>query len=1016
MELDTGSALTIISEKVYRENFKKYKLDKVRTPLKSFSGHTLKPLGKANVPVHLNGQTAHLDMYVVPLDGPSLFGRDWLYALKLNWHEIKSVRAVSSPSTLQTVLDKHDTVFLPELGKMKGINAHLNLKENAQPKFLKARSVPFALRPKIESELDRLQEQGVISPVKHSDWATPIVPALKKNGSVRICGDYRVTVNPAINAEQYPLPKVTDIFANLSGGQRFSKIDLTQAYHQMELDDESKKLLVINTHKGLFIYNRLVFGVSSSPAIWQRAIEQVLQGIDHTQCILDDIIITGSTEAEHLSNLDTVLQRLEEYGLKANLSKCEFFKDRVAYCGHEVDKSGIHKSPEKVSAIANAPKPENVQQLRAFLGLVTYYHRFVPNLSTVVAPLNELLHDNVVWNWSESQDRAFQEVKDILTSDLVLCHYDPQLPLKLACDASPYGIGCVLSHVFPDNVERPIAYASRTLRKSEKGYAQIDKEALSLYWGVQKFNDYLYGRHFTLVTDHKPLLSILSLSKALPTMTAARLQRYAIFLSGYSYDIEFRSTHAHCNADALSRLPVTVPETEPDEISVFYSAQFDTLPVTCDQVRTHTQRDPTLSQILDFATSGSYPKNCDPKLRPYYDRKDCLTVHQGCLMFGNRVIIPESLQESVLNELHSGHPGIVRMKTHARAYVWWPNIDRDLEHAVQTCSGCASTQRAPPAAPVHPWDWPNQPWYRLHIDFAGPFKNSMFLIVVDSHSKWPEVFQMNSTTASATISILRMLFARFGIPREIVSDNGPQFISHEMKEFLKSNGIRHMTSAPFHPRTNGLAERFVQSFKQAIKSAESDSTSMNQKLSAFLLKYRTTPHATTNETPSMLMFGRNIRTRLDLIKPNTQDVVQRKQYVESKHCGNELRELEQGDLVQVRDYRDGRKWATGNVVSKTGPLSYTVDTGTKIWRRHIDQIRKSHSQLPSASLEPSIRDIPEPPSVINLPPPTVEQSSDCTDRTPEVKPPEPEVIKTPAITPQRRYPLRNRRAPVRMDL
>ena len=184
-----------------------------------------------------------------------------------------------------------------------------------------------------------------------------------------------------------------------------------------------------------------------------------------------------------------------------------------------------------------------------------------------------------------------------------------------------------------------ITWNARSLTRlghCENPKKDMHKSTKKLYlctWGVQKFNDYLYGRHFTLVTDHKPLLSILSPSKALPTMTAARLQRYGIFLSGYSYDIEFRSTHAHCNADALSRLPVTVLETEPDEISVFYSAQFDTLPVTCDQVRTHTQRDPTLSQILDFAMSGSYPKNCDPKLRPYSDRRDCLTVHQGCLMF-----------------------------------------------------------------------------------------------------------------------------------------------------------------------------------------------------------------------------------------------------------------------------------------------------------------------------------------------------------------------------------------------
>ena len=253
------------------------------------------------------------------------------------------------------------------------------------------------------------------------------------------------------------------------------------------MEDESKELLTINTHKGLFQYNRLPFGVSSAPALWQRAMDQV----PFTSCILDDIIISGRTDREHLQNLDSVLQRLEDYGLKANLDKCEFFQESISYCGHTISKEGLHKSPEKVTAISEAPRPENLQQLRSFLGLVNYYRRFLPDLSTVEGPLNELLQSDNEWNWTQECENSFTDIKKLITSDQVLCHYDPELPVKLACDASPYGLGSVLSHTMNDGTERPIAFASRSLTAAEKDYSQIDNEALALIWGVQKFNTYL---------------------------------------------------------------------------------------------------------------------------------------------------------------------------------------------------------------------------------------------------------------------------------------------------------------------------------------------------------------------------------------------------------------------------------------------------------------------------------------------------------------------------------------------
>ncbi|XP_062600131.1 uncharacterized protein K02A2.6-like [Saccostrea cucullata] len=848
MELDTGTALSIISEQDYLSTLQDIKLHPCDKTLKSYSGHTMRPIEGIT--------TDHV-------------------------------------TNFDQLLKQRKIVFAEGIGKLKDIKAHLTLTDTAHPKFLKARSVPYAMCPKIEKELDRLQNEGIIRPVAHSDLATPIVPALKKNGDIRICGDYRVTVNPVLKVDQYQLPKIEDIFANLSGGRKFSKIDLTQAFHQMELDEASKQLLVINTHKGLYMYNRLVFGIASAPAMWQRAIEQVLQGIPHTQCILNDIIITGTSDEDH----------------KRTSVKCCHASMNMAYVS--------------------------------------------------------------IWT------------NDILASEQVLCHYNPDLPLKLACDAFPYGIGCVLSHTFSDGSERPIAYASRALKKAERGYSQIDKEALSIYWGIQKFNTYLFGKHFTLITDHKPLLSIFHPSKALPAMTAARLQRYAVFLSGHSYDIIYKSTHKHCNADALSRLPLDSTETEGIyEVDMFYS--------------TH--------------------------LKPYIQRKDELTLHQGCIMWGNRVVIPESLHSRLLEEIHAGHLGIVRMKTYARSYVWWPNIDSALEQTCRSCAGCLSVQNQPTAAPVHPWDWPETPWYRVHVDYAGPFKNAMFLIVVDAHSKWLEVFHMTSTTALATIKTLRTLFARQSIPNEVVSDNGPQFISAEFKQFMVQNGIRHITSAPYHPRTNGQAERFVQSFKRAIKSADNDkSATINQKLCAFLFKYRTTPHATTNETPSVKMYGRNIRSRLDLVKPNTANVVHKKQHEVPKHVGTNICEFENGQPVLVRDYREGRRWTKGNVTSRTGPLSYHVDVNGSTWHRHVDQMKDTilpgdvQSEPP---LPVYVPDVPLPRDIIAPGTPVIPEKptkSPLTDKPVPLVTNDPIPLPKPDNTP-RRYPQRIRKPTQKLDL
>ena len=282
-------------------------------------------------------------------------------------------------------------------------------------------------------------------------------------------------------------------------------------------------------------------------------------------------------------------------------------------------------------------------------------------------------------------------------SSSLLVHYDPALPIRLAADASAYGIGAVIAHVLPGGSKHPVAFASRTLTSAERNYSQIEKEALALVYGVKRFHTYLYGRHFTLVTDHKPLKTILSPKKGIPTLASARLQRWAWILSAYHYDIEFRPTNEHGNADGLSRLPLpegSLEETCADP-TVFNISQIDALPVTVAKLRAATASDCVLSKVCRYVKHG-WPPEVPDKLRPYLNQQHELTVENGCVMWGIRVLIPEKLRKKLLREFHTDHPGATRMKAIARSYMWWPGLDRDLEDLAKACVDCKSTKKAPP--------------------------------------------------------------------------------------------------------------------------------------------------------------------------------------------------------------------------------------------------------------------------------------------------------------------------------
>lgn len=346
--------------------------------------------------------------------------------------------------------------------------------------------------------------------------------------------------------------------------------------------------------------------------------DAILQGLPGVCIYLDDILVTGETEDKHLQNLEQVLSRLEKAGLQLQRQKCTFMQPSVEYLGHRISAAGLHPTEEKVRAIVDAPVPKDVTQLKSFLGLVNYYGKFLPQLSSTLAPLYALLQKKARWTWGAVQDKAFQEAKGQLTSPCLLVHFDPRKELVLSCDASPYGVGAVLSHREEDGSDRPVAYASRSLSPAERKYAQLEKEGLAIVFGVKKFHQYLLGRKFTILSDHKPLRHLFSESRPIPPMASARIQRWALTLSAYDYGIEYRPGDKHSNANVLSRLPLpeSVRETPQPGETVLLMESLQSSPVNSNQIKRWTDHDPILSKVRDFTLQG-WQHSSDEQLQPY---------------------------------------------------------------------------------------------------------------------------------------------------------------------------------------------------------------------------------------------------------------------------------------------------------------------------------------------------------------------------------------------------------------
>ena len=813
--------------------------------------------------------------------------------------------------------------------------------------IMPCRSVPIATREKLKAELERLVKINVIEKVDEpTEWVSQIVVVQKPDGKVRLCIDPK-ELNKALMREHYSIPTLKDVLHDLEGSKIFSKADLSSGYWHVKLDEEASKLTTFQTSYGRYKWLRLPFGLSVSAEIFQKKLFESLAGLDGIICIADDVVIHGRNQTEHDVRMRAFLERCLQKGIRLNRDKLRTNLDSVTFMGHTVSKEGLKPDPNKVKAIQNYPIPKNTTELRGFIGIVNYLAKFITNCSAALQPLHNLLKKDVRWNWSSSQEIAFQSIKKKIAEITLLAFYDQNKELTLENDASEFGIGSVLKQN-----DKPIAYASRLLSDTERRYAQIEKEMLAIVFGLEKFHHYVFGRDVNIITDHKPLVSICqkNLSKA-----PKRLQSLLLRAQSYNFKLQYKQGKLLPIADALSRNPVT---TEMQTCTVSNISDLPLRRGKFEEIRRATQEDKTLKKLIEVISAG-WPagKNEAPaEVKPYFDHRDELTEEDGVVMRGSRIVIPTSLRADIKRKIHAGHSGVNSCLRRARLYVYWPHMSAEIKQFVESCTTCAENPTKLPQLPLKMHDVPDRAWQKVGTDLFM-LQGRNYLVTTDYFSKFFEIDYLNEVTSTDVIGKLKQHFARYGIPEIVYSDNGPQFASGHFKKFCREWNIRHETSSPGNSRANGAAEAAVKKAKRMMKRcflAKEDQYMA-------LLNLRNTPEEGLTYSPSQRLMGRRTRTILpsqdSLLLPEIIDYEEEKKLLEqrSKNIGkkfdhrNEPSQLRKEDKIRMQPIglnTRNKPWKEATVKRQLSSRSYEVESKDgRTYRRDRQHLKLQKSPV-----------------------------------------------------------------------
>lgn len=695
--------------------------------------------------------------------------------------------------------------------------------------------------------------------------------------------------------DSYPIPRIDDSLEQLGGAQWFSCLDLNAGYWQVEVDKEDREKTAFTSRRGLFEFKVMPFGLCNSPATFERLMEIVLAGLNWQICLiyLDDIIIHGRTFESMLSNLDSVLGKLQEAGLKLKPRKCQLFKREVEYLGHIISASGIRTDPKKVQAVRDWPTPKDVHDVRAFIGLCSYYRRFIPGFAFIAKPLHHLTAKGQSFVWTQDCDKAFKALKKTLCKAPTLAHPDFTKEFILDTDASDFAIGAVLSQEF-DGKEHVIAYASKSLSKAERKYCVTRKELYALVHFIKYFRHYLYGKKFTVRTDHGSLRWLMQYKNP-----EGQVARWLEILSSFDMKIVHRSGKSHKNADGMSRIGCKQCGMI-DETSAVDSTTDTFKPEMVSQVtesqmldlKTAQEQDKDISKIKVWIVSNQKPERKETEGESYFVKSlvsqwERLKIEEGMLLRRWDVlgtdevrwqgIIPLSNRRLVLKFSHdikaSGHLGIRKTLSKIRQNYYWPGLQNDVKAYINGCEFCArrkdplKTKRAPMEITKSGF-----PMERIAIDILGLLPitergNRYILVIGDYFTKWTESHAMPNMEASTVATILvEQVISRFGIPNSVHSDQGKQFESRLFSEMCKLLQITKTRTTPYHPKSDGMIERFNKTLVAMLSAfVNQNHTDWDEHLQYVMMAYRSTEHETTGLTPNMCMLGRETTCPLDLM-------------------------------------------------------------------------------------------------------------------------------------------------------
>ena len=973
-QLDTGSS----SNTLKLEDYKKLS-NKPPPPsgkrLIMYNKDVLIPVGLARLCCTINGITKTIYVDIVKDAPSSLLSAKSCIAFKL-MTLVDCVYRTASNDTLneECIVEEYHDIF-KGLGTLPG-EYHIKVDRSIKPVKHNARRVPAPLAQEIKEKLDNLEKSGIIAKVKTpTQWISSMV-AVKKPNKLRLCIDPS-DLNKAVQRNHYPTPVIDDILPRLSKAKVFSVVDAKDGFLQIKLDNQSSYLTTFYTPFGLYRWLRMPFGLKSAPEEFQRRLDECLEGLKNVAVIADDILIygTGNTDNEaeksHDAALIALLNRCRECGLKLNKNKLRFKLDSVTYMGHVISKEGVCPDPEKVVAIDNMEKPTNVQAVQRFLGMVTYLAKFLPQLSTVCEPLRRLTDKDAVFEWLQQHDEAFTEVKRLITQAPVLSYYDVNKPVELESDSSDVGLGAVITQG-----GRPIAYASRALTQTERNYAQIEKECLSLVFATERFEQYILGKdNVTMWTDHKPLEVICK--KSILT-SPKRLQRMRLRLQKFSVEVRYKPGKSMYISDTLSRasLPLDKELKDKSDYIIFkvvdeqdrreeiesivpeeniFATSEDNIFVTdkrLENIRHETACDDNMQTLRNIIKDG-WPDdkmNTPNSAREYWPYRDEMTTQNGIIFRGTRVVIPPSMRQEMKKRAHASHLGEQYTISTAREVMFWPRMHTELIETVKRCRTCQEEQRAQQKEPMIIRAIPTHPWQTVASD-CFELNNKAYVVVVDVYSGYIDFARLSSMTSKSIIAALKPMFATHGAPVQLLSDNGRNYISQEFEQFSKDWEFEHVTCSPHYHKSNGRAEAAVKIMKNILKKSINSNTDVHKAL----LEWRNAVAPGETASPAQKLMSRRTRSLLPCsqymytpraIKNVPNQIRESRQKAKSYYDAHTKPlpklEMEQSVLVQTHPHIPHSKWSIGRVLKQVAPRSYLVEVDGKRYKRNRIHLRTTN--------------------------------------------------------------------------